>query len=358
VWWTLGEGLGGEGAVAEMARTQCITRHTALPRLAAKGNASMLATRIAALIPGACLLWLASVGPLGAQPVAKVNGQPIDQSDLYTYMVKRHGYRSLLNLITAEVIRQQAAKQGITVPDQEIEQSITRKRESLNRTAIETGADFDAMLASQHQTLQMFTESERTLLLLKRMVSGEVQVTDANVREFYQKNQEDYKLREAMRVSYIRLDDAEQATEVRQNIINGNITFEQAAKEYSKDPYTKDQGGKLDRWLTRGRTPFLQAAFSLLQDGDVSDVVPFPGLGLYLIRRDEYVRDYQLDFDEIESDLKELLADQLTQRLAFAKQRELLEAAKVEFLIEWPEGTWPPDAGKTLPPEEATVSNP
>ena len=293
-----------------------------------------------------------------AAPVATVNGQAIDQAELYTYMVKRHGYRSLLNLITAAVIGQEAAKQGITVTDEEVEANITRKRESLERTAIETGANFDAMLASQRQTLEMFREGERTLLLMKKMVQDEAQVTDDQVREHYQKNQNEYKLREAMRVSYIRVDDAGKATEIRQNIINGNVTFEEAAREYSSDPYTRDSGGKLDRWLARGRTPFLQAAFALQLNGDVSDVVPFPGLGLYLIRRDEYVRDHQLDFDDIKDELKELLTDQLTQRLALAKQRELLTAADVKFLIDWPEGTWPPDAGERLTPEEATVSNP
>lgn len=318
----------------------------------------MSATRITALALTTALC-VAFAVPLYAGPVATVNGAPIDQSDLYTYMVKRHGYRSLLNLITAEVIRQEAARQGVSVTDQEIDEAIARNRESLDRTAIETGADFEAMLSSQGQTIQMFKESERTLLLLKKMVAGQAKVTDDQVREHYQNNQDDFKLREGMRVRYIRLDDAEKATELRQSIVKGNITFEQAAKEYSTDPYTKDQGGKLDRWLSRGRTPFLQAAFSLLQNGDVSDVVAFPGLGIYLIQRDEYVRDYQLDFDEVKNDLRELLTDQVTQRLAFAKQRDLLKAADIKFLIEWPEGTWPPDAGERLSaPEEATVSAP
>ncbi len=318
----------------------------------------MSATRTTALVLTACLLWIASASPLNAEPVATVNGQPIDQSDLYSYMVKRHGYRSLLNLITAEVIRQEAVKQGITVTDEEIEQAIARKREGLDLAAIETGVDFDAMLASQGQTLHMFRESERTLLMLKKMVKDEAQVTDNQVREHYQKNQDDFKLREGMRVSYIRLDDAETATELRQNIIKGNLTFEQAAREYTTDPYTRDQGGKLDRWLPRGRTPFLQAVFGLQKDNDISDIVRFPGLGLYLIQRDGYVHDYQLDFDEIKGDLKDLLTDQITQRLALAKQRDLLKAANIKFLIQWPEGTWPPDAGERLAPEEATVSNP
>lgn len=318
----------------------------------------MSATRTAAAATLACLFFGLALSPLAAEPVATVNGQPIEQSALYTYMVKRHGYRSLLNLVTAEVIRQEAQKQGIQVTDEEVEQGITRKRESLERTAIETGADLETMLTSQGETVGMFREGERTLLMLKKMVQGEVKVAEDQVREHYQNHQDDFKLREAMRVSYIRVDDAKQATEIRQNIINGNVAFEQAAREYSNDPHTRESGGKVDRWLARGRTPFLQAAFGLQQNGDVSDVVAFPGLGFYLIRRDDYVRDHQLDFDEIKDELRDLLTDQLTQRLAMAKQRELLKAAQVEFLIEWPEGTWPPDAEETLSVDGPAAGNP
>ena len=115
-----------------------------------------------------CLL-LSVFSPTGTcEPVASVNGKNIDSAELYTYMVKRHGYASIVNLIAAEVIRQAAEKERITVADAEIDEAIEVNRDRLDRTAIETGADFDSMLASRGQTIEMFREGERTLLLLKR----------------------------------------------------------------------------------------------------------------------------------------------------------------------------------------------
>jgi parvulin-like peptidyl-prolyl isomerase len=209
-------------------------------------------------------------------------------------------------------------------------------------TAVETGVDFDMLLFSQGDTLVLFRESERTLLYLKRLVAADVQVADERIQEHYRTHVADFKIREGMRVSFIRMDDRDQMTEVRRSTIAGELAFEAAAKQYSNDPYTKDAGGKLDRWIGRGNTPFLQAAYSLLKDGDVSEIVPFPGLGYYLIRRDQYVRDYQLDYDEVKDDIRVLLETQMTQALAAAKQRELMKAAGVEFLLQWPEGAFMP----------------
>ena len=129
-----------------------------------------------------------------AEPVLSVNGQNIDSSALYEYMVKRHGYRSLLSLLTAEVIRQAAEREGITVADEEVDAAIENQREALDGTAIETGADFETMLRSRGQTLETFRESERTLLLVKKMVADEVEVTDEKISDHYNLNPDQFKL--------------------------------------------------------------------------------------------------------------------------------------------------------------------
>ncbi|MBM3476706.1 MAG: hypothetical protein FJX75_25825 [Armatimonadetes bacterium] len=308
--------------------------------------------RIGTVVAAMMAVWCALAACAGAEPAATVNGQPIDQQTLYEYMLKRHGSIALVNLITAEAIRQAAEKAGVKVTDADVDASIAKKRETFDRTAIETGVDFDIMVFSQGNTLTTFRESERTLLLLKGLVAKDVKITDEAVQEYYRTHLGDYKLKEGMKVSYIRMDDLDKMKEVRKAVIaeEGGLTFEAAAKQYSNDPYTKDSGGKVDRWVGRGETPFLQAAYSLLKDGDTSDIVPFPGLGYYLIRRDQYARDYQLDFDEVKGEIREFLETQTTQNLAAAQQRELMKAADIKFQLTWPEGSFlppkPPEAPK------------
>jgi parvulin-like peptidyl-prolyl isomerase len=266
----------------------------------------------------AALLAALAAAALLAEPVATVNGKPIDQTTLYEYMLKRYGSRSLVNLITAEVIRQAAEKQGITCTDAEIDAGIAKKRRSMDLTAVETGADFDMIMLLQGDTETILRESERTLILLKKMVAKDATLTDQRVQEYYQQHAAEFRLKEGMRVSYVRMDDKDKLSEVRQNVVAGNLTFAAAAAQFSNDTATNASGGQLDRWLRRGETAFLKAAFSLLADGDTSDIIGMPRLGYYLIRRDQYAR------------------------LAFAKQRELMKAAKAEFLLQWPDGTFAP----------------
>ncbi len=309
----------------------------------------MSALRTAALAAALAGLLLSAVAPSAvAQPIANVNGKPIDQAALYEYMLKRIGYTSLESLILVEVVRQEAEKRGIAITEKEIDDEIARKRELLDRTAVQTGMTFDVLVASSGQTPEMYRDTERTLLMLKRMVQDKVKVTDDDIRDRYQRSQSTFLLHEAMRVSFIRFDDARKATEVRQDIIAGKVKFEDAVRQYSTDPFTKDQGGKLADWLARGQTPFLKAAFALLEDGDLSDLVPWPGMGLYLIRRDRYVRDYQLDFDEVKDDLRSAMTQEATSNLMRAKQDELIKAAKIEILVQWPPGSIlppPPEQG-------------
>jgi foldase protein PrsA len=298
---------------------------------------------------------LLAIGALaGADPLATVNGQPIEQQTLYEYMLKRSGSRSLYNIIVALVIQQAAEKQGIKVTDAEVDAAVAKNRENFDKLSVETGADFDMVLFSQGDTLTTFRESELTLLQLKRLVAKDVNITDDAVQEYYRTHLADFKLPEGMKVSYIRMRDEAKLKELRQAIVAGTTTLEEAAKEYSDDPATKDAGGKLDSWLLRGgqeATPFQQAAYALQRDTDLSDVVIFPPLGYYLIRRDQYVRDYQRDFDEVKGEIREALETQTTQRLAAAKQRDLLKAAAIKFLLTWPEGSF-------LPPKIDEVAKP
>jgi parvulin-like peptidyl-prolyl isomerase len=156
---------------------------------------------------------LVAIGALaGAEPLATVNGQPVEQQTLYEYMLKRSGSRSLYNIIVALVIQQAADKQGIKVTDAEVDAAVAKNRQDFDRVSVEAGADFDMVLFSQGDTLSTFRESERTLLELKKLVAKDVNITDEAVQEYYRTHLADFKLREGMKVSYIRMRDKPKLT--------------------------------------------------------------------------------------------------------------------------------------------------
>ncbi|HJN18909.1 MAG TPA: hypothetical protein QGH10_25640, partial [Armatimonadota bacterium] len=144
----------------------------------------------------AVLVLAMAAGAAPAEPVLSVNGQNIDSSKLYDYMVRRHGYPSLLKLLVAEAIDQAATAAGITITDEEIAAEVAARRESLDRTAIESGVDFDQMLLSRGQTVEMFSDGERTLLQLRKMVADDVNITDETLATYYQGHPDEFRLKE------------------------------------------------------------------------------------------------------------------------------------------------------------------
>jgi peptidyl-prolyl cis-trans isomerase SurA len=77
---------------------------------------------------------------------------------------------------------------------------------------------------------------------------------------------------------------------IKQDIVSGKLTFEEAAKQYSMDPGSAANGGSLG-FVGRGVfvKPFEEAAFAL-SPGELSDLIETQ-FGIHLLRLDEKVGD-------------------------------------------------------------------
>ncbi len=93
-------------------------------------------------------------------------------------------------------------------------------------------------------------------------VTEDVKVTDAEIEKYYNENRSQYGQPESRDVRHILVPSRAQANELYRRLKNGE-SFAKLAKQYSKDPGSKDQGGKLT--IARGQTvpPFDQTAFLL-----------------------------------------------------------------------------------------------
>lgn len=135
-----------------------------------------------------------------------------------------------------------------------------------------------------------------------RLVPGEVQVSDAEVRRYYEEHPEEFKRPASARLTLAVLPQTlaaedtaatlQRAREIRQEVLGGADFAEVAARE-SADPGSKAQGGDLG-FFGRGQMvpAFEEAAFSL-EPGEVSEPVQTP-FGYHIIkveeRRDDQVR--------------------------------------------------------------------
>jgi parvulin-like peptidyl-prolyl isomerase len=156
-------------------------------------------------------------------------------------------------------------------------------------------------------------------------VTEDIEVTDAEVTEFYNKNKEQYSQPESRDVRHILVTTKAEADKLYAQLQNGG-NFEKLAKEHSKDPGSAAQGGKLT--IARGQTvePFDQTAF-LLAKGTLSKPVKTQ-YGFHLI---EPVGDIQPAKTTPLAEVKESIKQQLLQTKRNEAMTKWVEEIKAEF---------------------------
>jgi peptidyl-prolyl cis-trans isomerase C len=110
-------------------------------------------------------------------------------------------------------------------------------------------------------------------------------ISDADAKKFYDAQVGSAKSEEEVRARHILVDSKDKARELYEKIAHGS-DFAQLAKEHSKDPGSKDQGGELG-YFTRGQMvpQFEEVAFKL-KKGEVGQ--PFESqFGWHIVRVDD-----------------------------------------------------------------------
>jgi peptidyl-prolyl cis-trans isomerase C len=186
------------------------------------------------------------------------------------------------------------------------------KEELLFQDAMRTGID------KEKDFLNKVDEFKRMTLvstLLKREVEGKAVTDDKEIRDFYEKHSDTYKLGDQVRARHILVDTEEEAEEILQKILKDE-NFGELAKNFSKDHSTAEKGGDLG-FFGKGRMvpEFEQAAFSL-KAGEVSEPIKTK-FGYHIIKVIEIKEGEQREFEEVKSIVE--------RRLKAEKQKSLFD---------------------------------
>lgn len=144
-------------------------------------------------------------------------------------------------------------------------------------------------------------------------------------RERYLLDSEAYRQPEERRASHILMDENDKnpearLMELREQILSGDLDFEQAAKQYSRDPVTAAKGGSLGWFGTGQMLPaFSEAAFALTSIGELGLPVE-TAFGFHLIRLDGIREARQQPFEEV----KERIIAQVRQEHAKTLRDEFI----------------------------------
>lgn len=260
--------------------------------------------------------------------MATVNGQPITSDVFQEELLRRWGDVALGALVSQIAIEQAAAEAGITVEDSEVDQRVENFQRNIDLNAPMTGEPFSLWLARQKMTMYAFRQWIRTELLVEKMVADQATVSDEDVRAVYEASRDRLRQPERMRISHICVKTKEEAERIRAEILDGK-PFEEAARAYSIDPYTREEGGQFGT-ITRGDNPFQQAAFALKSDSEMSEPVQTQ-MGWHIIRRDEYLPESTPEFEEVKDEIRQRMERQKLMALMNRKRAEIMQNARIEY---------------------------
>jgi len=239
-------------------------------------------------------LGVVSVEAENSEVLAEVNGTPITQKDM----------DERLNTLPPQLkARYQTNKKQFL-------------QELINQQLLVDEAK-DQQIEKDEKLLSVL-EKLKTELMVQRLVEREVlekiNITDEEVRSFYDSNKENFQSQEQVHTYHILLPDEKQAKKVRKRLKKGE-DFETLAKEVSVGP-SSARGGDLG-FVQKGQLvpEFEKAAFEI-KPNEISKVVKTQ-FGYHVIKVTEKKPATQKGFDEVSKNIRLQLQQQ--------KQREVLE---------------------------------
>ncbi|MEW6365868.1 MAG: peptidylprolyl isomerase [Acidobacteriota bacterium] len=287
--------------------------------------------------------------------VARVNGAPIALDRLTSAMnalmpiasfhrnvsvekLAEIRSKALQNVIDEELQYQDAVRQRLKVPKEEVSRGIDRlvahygSKQAFEKAMKESGAKLDDLRRN----------IERVLLVKRAYdiaVGLKCAVTDEETAQFYKSNPQRFVTPEQLHLFAITISvapaapraDWEKARTKAADLlkqIRSGVSFEDLARKYSTDP-SKDKGGDMG-FIHRGSmAEEFEKVFAQMRPGDLSDVVESI-YGFHLFRLAEIRPAQQKTFDEVKEKLKTDLTSKRCSEMNDAWTRRLRSAARIE----------------------------
>ncbi len=233
---------------------------------------------LSALLAG--LLVTASCGSdssASADVVARVNGKDITTSQLEKQVQSRLNgsdqpqsseeqqdlkLQVLNQLIIDQILLETASAAGLSATDAEVDVKFNESKSQY------TEEKFQDLLKEQKVTVDDLRSELRKSITIEKLVNKEItskiSVTDAEIKNFYDKNKQSFNLPESYHIAHILVtpvadpdlhngknDDAKSPEEAKAKAarllkeVQGGMDFGTVAKEYSEDPSSGPAGGDL-----------------------------------------------------------------------------------------------------------------
>lgn len=247
---------------------------------------------------------------------------------------------ALDSLIGLELLYQESQTRGVTVTDAAVDEEITR-----TESRFPDAKAFAAVMKARGMTEADLRRDMRKTMAVNRLLEGtvwkDVRVSPALIKDFYERNPEEFKHPAQVRASHILIRVPQGASAAERNAakqravalrskLKGGADFAQLAQENSQDPTTAPLGG--DRgYFAKGEMDeaFEKPAFALAP-GELSGVVSTP-YGFEIIKVTDRREPGYEPFAEVQERIGAVLLKGERQQRETDLVTQLRQKAKVEL---------------------------
>lgn len=205
-------------------------------------------------------------------------------------------------LVTDALIKQEAARCGITAEEKEIDSDLAEMKTGM------TPEYYQDMLNKTGLNETDMRNMARTEVLVKKLSLTYGRVSDSEAVDFYNKHQGE--LKQGLEIYHILVASEAEALQILEQIKNGQ-DFAGLAARYSSDPGSKDKGGDLGaaniltEWV-----PEFKAAALKLKPGEITTQPVKSDYGFHIIKAGRLIPVEKSSFFDLEAQIKEYLQNQ------------------------------------------------
>jgi foldase protein PrsA len=184
--------------------------------------------------------------------VAAIGSRKITIGELETALEQRYGAELLNQIIDREAISLEGKETGISVTNAEIERELKRMQQGYESE----GQFYESMKVQLGMSKEELREDVHYKLLLDKLATRNITITDAQVEEYIQTHPDEFKSEVEFHIRIIVVSTKEQANKVLTDLAKGE-DFATLARDRSLDDNTSNGGGDLG-WIEEN-DPFVAA---------------------------------------------------------------------------------------------------
>jgi parvulin-like peptidyl-prolyl isomerase len=269
-------------------------------------------------------------------PIAIVNGKPIDRRRLVDMVFRSYAMPLFEQVVLLELAKQRAASEGVVVTEEDVQAEYRIALKQIGSPLPTTQEDtfepiraeqlLNEFLTSKNVPREQYMLSVERNAYLRKVVEKELVVPVEEVQRGFELY---YGPRAQVR--HIQVANAGEAAKVRKAMAEG-MSFEDAAKNFSLNSTTGKNGGLLEP-MAKGDPDLpsllVETAFSL-EPGQVSPVVLIDRW-YHLLKLERFFPATEVDFVDVEHHVRERVRDRMIMDRRNALARDLLDQANIWF---------------------------